>query len=60
MAAISLVARSEAAAVHLMKRQNWAQQEPGVIVVFCIVGAVVLLLLGLFIHKKITARKGSS
>lgn len=56
MAAIntSLVARSEVAVHQLMKRkQNWAQQEPGVIVVFAIVGAVALLLIGLFIQKKV-------
>lgn len=37
MAAIkSLMTRDSVA--HLAKRQNWAAQEPGVIVVFCIVG----------------------
>ena len=59
MAAIdmSLVARSEVAIHHLMKRKNWAAREPGVIVVFCIVGAVAILLISLFVHKKIAARK---
>ena len=59
MAAIdmSLAARSEVAVHHLMKRKNWAAREPGVIVVFCIVGAVVILLTGLFIQKKIQARE---
>jgi hypothetical protein len=54
MAAIdmSLVARSEA--VHtLLKRKNWAAREPGVILVFAIVGAVAILLIGLFIQKKV-------
>ena len=37
MAAIkSLMTRDSVA--HLAKRQNWAAREPGVIVVFCIVG----------------------
>jgi hypothetical protein len=57
MAAIdmSLVARSEVAISHLMKRKNFAAREPGVILVFAIVGAVVILLIGLFISKKVFA-----
>ncbi|CAI6341704.1 unnamed protein product [Periconia digitata] len=59
MAAIdmSLVARSEAAVSHLIKRKNWAAREPGVILVFAIVGAVAILLIGLFISKRLAARK---
>ncbi|KAF2108997.1 hypothetical protein BDV96DRAFT_652237 [Lophiotrema nucula] len=56
---MSLVARSsEAALQHLVKRKkNFAQREPGVILVFCILGAVGFLLIGLFIQKKLSARK---
>lgn len=50
---MSLVARSEVAVSHLMKRGNWASREPGVILVFAIVGAVAILLLCLFIQKKV-------
>lgn len=50
----SLVARDV-----LAKRDNFAQQEPGVIVVFVIVGLVGLLLVSLFIHKKLVARKAA-
>lgn len=50
---MSLVARSEVAVHHLMKRKNWAAREPGVIVVFAIVGAVAILLIGLFVQKKV-------
>ena len=59
MAAIdmSLVARSEAVVSHLVKRKNWAAREPGVILVFAIVGAVGILLIGLFISKRLAARK---
>ncbi|KAF2876502.1 hypothetical protein BDV95DRAFT_602480 [Massariosphaeria phaeospora] len=57
---MSLVARSEVVARELVKRKNWAAKEPGVIVVFCIVGAVAILLIGLFVQKKITARKQAS
>jgi hypothetical protein len=56
MAAIdlSLVSRSEAAVHQLVKRKNWAAREPGVIVVFAIVGAVAILVVGLFIQKKVS------
>ncbi|KAM0557069.1 hypothetical protein ACHAPJ_005332 [Fusarium lateritium] len=59
MAAIkSLMTRDEV--VHqLAKRQNWAAKEPGVIVVFCIVGVVAIGLIGLFVAKKLSARKAS-
>ena len=56
MAAIdmSLVARSELAVHQLMKRKNWAAREPGVILVFCIVGAIAILLIGLMVQKKVS------
>lgn len=55
MAAInmSLVARSEAAVAEIAKRSNFASREPGVIVVFAIVGAVAILMIALFISKKV-------
>jgi hypothetical protein len=55
MAAIdmSLVARSEAALSHLTKRANFATREPGVIVVFAIVGAVTILVIGMLIQKRV-------
>lgn len=61
MAAIdmSLVARAQAEMHHLVKRKNWAGKNPGVILVFCIVGAVAILLIGLFIQKKLTARRAA-
>lgn len=56
MAAIdmSLVARSETAVHQLVKRKNWAAKEPGVILVFAIIGAVGILLIGLFVQKKVS------
>ncbi|KAF1953835.1 hypothetical protein CC80DRAFT_550760 [Byssothecium circinans] len=62
MAAIdmSLVARSEAAVSHLVKRKNWAAREPGVILVFAIIGAVAILLIGLLVQKRISARKSAA
>ncbi|KAI1808114.1 hypothetical protein F4811DRAFT_335989 [Daldinia bambusicola] len=42
---------------HIVRRQNWAQQEPGVIVVFCIVFIVGVGLVGLFISKAIAKRR---
>lgn len=56
MAAInmSLVARSEYAMHQLMKREkNWAQREPGVIVVLVIVFLVAILVLAMFINKRV-------
>lgn len=52
---MSLVARSEAALSQLVKREkNFAQREPGVIVVFAIVGAVAILIIGLLISKRVS------
>ena len=56
MAAINmslLAARSEFAMHQLVKRKNWAQREPGVIVVFVIVFLVACLVIALFINKKV-------
>lgn len=38
MAAINALVTRDLVARELVKRKNWAAQEPGVIVVFCIVG----------------------
>jgi hypothetical protein len=55
MAAISmpLAARAEYALHQLAKRENWAQREPGVIVVFVIVFLVAVLVIAMFINKKV-------
>ncbi|OCK82449.1 hypothetical protein K432DRAFT_293200 [Lepidopterella palustris CBS 459.81] len=61
MAAIdtSLIARSQVE--FLTKRSgNWAHKNPGVILVFCIIGAIAILLSGLFIQKKLVARKNAA
>lgn len=63
MAAIdmNLVARSEYALHQLVKRKkNWAQREPGVIVVFVIVFLVALLVIAMFINKKVCRCKSPS
>ncbi|KAI5797593.1 hypothetical protein EDC01DRAFT_783221 [Geopyxis carbonaria] len=39
------------------RSKNWAQREPGVIVVFAIIATIVLLLTGLFVHRKLAAKK---
>ena len=57
---MSLIARSQAEVHHLMKRKkNWAAREPGVILVFCIIGTIAILLTGLFVQKKLRARKAA-
>ena|SRR5690242_3459827 len=55
MAAIShlIAARSEYAMAQLAKRDNWAQREPGVIVVLVIVFLVAILLIGVWISKRV-------
>lgn len=50
-------ANAMAAAHQLVKRKNWAAREPGVITVFCIVGVIALLLISLFVLKKLQARR---
>ncbi|KAK7521920.1 uncharacterized protein IWZ02DRAFT_487425 [Phyllosticta citriasiana] len=42
------------------RKKNFAAREPGVILVFCIVGTVAIFLVALFIHKKLAARKARS
>jgi hypothetical protein len=61
MAAVnmSLVARSEYAVHQLMKRKNWAQREPGVIVVFVIVFLVAILVIAMFINKKVRSTQST-
>lgn len=49
----SLIARDTT----LAKRDNFAQREPGVIVVFVIVGSVALLVIGLQIYKRVIKRR---
>ncbi|EGS18625.1 uncharacterized protein CTHT_0052300 [Thermochaetoides thermophila DSM 1495] len=51
----SIVVRD--AVSHLAKRSNWAAREPGVVLVFCIVFIVGCLLIALWIHKFIKARR---
>lgn len=53
------LAQREAQELHrfLLTRRNFATEEPGVIVVFCIVFIVAVLVIGLFINKKIQQRK---
>ncbi|KAL2196424.1 hypothetical protein P885DRAFT_78151 [Corynascus similis CBS 632.67] len=57
MAAVnySLVARDTFST--LAKRSNWAGENAGVMVVFCVVFVVAVGLLALFIYKKLLARK---
>jgi len=43
----------------LVKRKNWAAKEPGVILVFCIVFSVAALLIGLFLYRKLQARRAA-
>ncbi|KAI0896767.1 hypothetical protein F4806DRAFT_440434 [Annulohypoxylon nitens] len=53
----SIVARDTIG--HIVRRENWARQEAGVVVVFCIVFVVAVGLVGLWISKCISKRKAS-
>jgi ABC-type taurine transport system substrate-binding protein len=53
----SLIARGAGELNHLVARKNWAYKNPGVVLVFCIVGVVAILLIFLFVQKKLHARK---
>jgi hypothetical protein len=57
---MSLMARSEYALHQLAKREkNWAAREPGVIVVLCVVFLVLILLIGVFISKRVSCYTSS-
>ncbi|KAK7952045.1 uncharacterized protein PG986_007773 [Apiospora aurea] len=57
MPAISNTIVAREAMSHIAKRENWAKQEAGVIVVFCIVFIVAVGLIGLWISKCLASRK---
>ena len=59
MPAVSLVPRGVSLVTrNIVKRGgNFASKNPGVIVVFAVVGCVALLLISLWAHKKMAARK---
>jgi len=58
MPALDLSSRAAAETLHqLTRRKNWAAHEPGVILVFCILGALAILLGAIFINKKISERR---
>ncbi|KAI1380865.1 hypothetical protein F4677DRAFT_441195 [Hypoxylon crocopeplum] len=42
---------------NIVRRENWAQQEAGVVVVFCIVFVVASGLIGLWISKLLAKRR---
>jgi hypothetical protein len=46
-------------AMQLSKRGNWARQEAGVIVVFCIVGVVAIGVIWLCVHKWMLRRRAN-
>ena len=43
----------------LIKRKNFAQREPGVILVFCIVGTIGLLVAGIYLNRYFQSVKAS-
>ncbi|RAK96620.1 uncharacterized protein BO80DRAFT_468416 [Aspergillus ibericus CBS 121593] len=57
MAAIDLLAIE--ARHQVIKRSNWASENPGVVLVFCIVFIVAVGIIALFIYRKCMARKAA-
>jgi hypothetical protein len=43
----------------LMKRKNWAHRNPGVVLVFAIVGVLAILLISIISYRKISARRAA-
>ncbi|KAL6866240.1 hypothetical protein ACO1O0_002347 [Amphichorda felina] len=59
MAAINALVTRDFVTGQLVKRKNWAAREPGVMVVFCIVGVVAIGLIILWIYKILQKRKAA-
>ncbi|KAJ6120473.1 hypothetical protein N7523_004753 [Penicillium sp. IBT 18751x] len=60
MAPISLISRTESETLRLLiKRGNWASENPGVILVFCIVFLVALGIIALFAYRRYLKRKAN-
>ncbi|OOF93059.1 hypothetical protein ASPCADRAFT_209691 [Aspergillus carbonarius ITEM 5010] len=57
MAAIDLLALE--ARHQVIKRSNWASENPGVVLVFCIVFIVAVGIIALVIYRKWMARKAA-
>ncbi len=51
--------RKQHAAHQLIKRENFASKNPGVILVFCIVFVISLGLIILFVYRRMLARRAS-
>jgi hypothetical protein len=58
----SLIARSDELLHEFMKRKNknWAYKNPGVVLVFCIIGTIAILLIGLTVMKRVQARRAKA
>lgn len=57
MPAINNVLVARDAMSHIAKRENWAQKEAGVIVVFAIVFIVLVGVIGLFISRRVSSAR---
>ena len=57
MAAIDLLSRE--ITHQIVRRKNWASENPGVVLVFCIVFIVGVGIISLFIYRKAMARSAA-
>ncbi|ROT41131.1 hypothetical protein SODALDRAFT_330840 [Sodiomyces alkalinus F11] len=55
MPAINAIVARDAA--HQLAKRNWAAQEPGVVIVFCILGAVGIGILAVLLYKYISRKR---
>ncbi|OJD10451.1 hypothetical protein AJ78_08543 [Emergomyces pasteurianus Ep9510] len=58
MPALSLIARDEGV-YQLAKRSNWAGQNAGVMLVFCILFVIAIGLISLFVYRWMLRRKAA-
>jgi hypothetical protein len=59
MAAISLIERDDSPLHQLVRRKNWAAENAGVMLVFCIVFVIASGLLSLYLYRKWMAKKAA-
>lgn len=60
MPAINIDALEKRWVQTLEKRSNFASREPGVILVFCVLGAIGILLIALYAYKASMRRKNAA
>lgn len=55
----SLISSRSEKLYQLSRRSNWAGENAGVTLVFCIVFVIVAVLIGLYVHKVLVAKRAA-